>query len=225
MAEDGTAPIPARSGKRRSRIQEKNRKRILDAALDVFAAEGFRGATLDQIAARAEMSKPNMLYYFDSKAAIHVALLNALMESWVAPLRALGADDPPLEALMGYVHKKLEMSRTMPRQSRLFANEVLQGAPRMGPHLERGLKPLFEEKCALIRQWTEAGRIAPVAPEHLLMTIWAVTQHYADFEAQIAVLMPEERPRWTTATAHVDAMFRQMLTPPDVPAPPAAPKA
>ncbi len=196
-----------------SRIQQRNRERILEAALDVFSAQGFRGATLDEIADRAGMSKPNMLYYFDSKEAIHVALLNALMAEWLAPLEALEAGGDPLEAVMGYVAEKLDMSRRMPRESRLFANEILQGAPRMGPHLEAGLKPLFEEKCALIRQWIAEGRIADVDPEHLLFTIWAVTQHYADFEAQVAVLTPNPAQGWTRAAAHVDGMFRTMLTP------------
>ena len=50
-----------------TRIQRRNREAILDAALEVFSAQGFRGATLDQIAERAGLSKPNMLYYFASK--------------------------------------------------------------------------------------------------------------------------------------------------------------
>lgn len=196
-----------------SRIQLRNRERILDAALDVFSAQGFRGATLDEIAERAGMSKPNILYYFDGKEAIHVALLNGLMAEWLAPLEALRDQDSPLEALMVYVATKLEMSRRMPRESRLFANEVLQGAPRMGPHLRAGLKPLFDAKCALITRWIEAGRIAPVDPEHLLFTIWAVTQHYADFEAQVDVLVSGQTDGWDRATAHVDGMFRKMLSP------------
>ncbi|ETX30152.1 TetR family transcriptional regulator C-terminal domain-containing protein [Roseivivax isoporae] len=211
MAEDAA---PAASTPRpRSRIQTRNRRRILEAALDVFSAHGFRGATLDQIADGAGMSKPNVLYYFDGKEAIHVTLLNALMAEWLAPLEALEEAEDPVEALMGYVMTKLEMSRRLPRESRLFANEILQGAPRMGPHLERGLKPLFDAKCALIRRWAAEGRIAPVDPGHFLFTVWAVTQHYADFEAQVAVLMPDGKAAWSGARRHVDGMFRGMLLP------------
>ncbi|MHA6345722.1 TetR family transcriptional regulator C-terminal domain-containing protein [Roseivivax sp. CAU 1761] len=210
MAQDATSR-PAK--KPRTRIQIRNRRRILDAALDVFSQHGFRGATLDQIAESAGMSKPNILYYFDGKEAIHVALLNALMDEWLAPLAELETCADPLEALMGYVGRKLEMSRAYPRESRLFANEILQGAPRMAGHLETGLKPLFETKCALIRVWVARGRIAPVDPEHLLFTIWAVTQHYADFEAQVAVLQPDPEAAWQRARQHVDTMFRKLLTP------------
>lgn len=115
----------------RTRIQKKNRKAILDAALDVFSAHGFRGATLDQIAAEAGLSKPNLLYYFPSKEAIHVALLSALMDTWLDPLRELDAHGDPREEILGYVRRKLQMSRDFPRESRLFANEIVQGAPRI----------------------------------------------------------------------------------------------
>ncbi|MHA6324225.1 TetR family transcriptional regulator C-terminal domain-containing protein [Roseivivax sp. CAU 1753] len=213
MANDARPQPQLGDDKPLSRIQRRNRKRILDAALDVFAAEGFRGATLDEIAERAGMSKPNMLYYFDSKSAIHVALLNALMAEWLAPLAALDEADAPVEALMRYILRKLEMSREMPRESRLFANEILQGAPRMGPHLHAGLKPLFDAKCALIRHWIDQGRVAKVDVEHFLFTVWAVTQHYADFEAQVDVLMPDKAAAWSRARSHVEQMFRGMLEP------------
>ena len=62
--------------KPRTRIQEKNSSAILEAALDVFSVHGYRGATLDQIAEMAGLSKPNLLYYFPSKEAVHTALLN-----------------------------------------------------------------------------------------------------------------------------------------------------
>ena len=67
-----------------TRIQRRNRRKILDAALDVFSAQGFRGATLDQIAAVAGLSKPNLLYYFDSKEAMHRALLDDLLDVGVS---------------------------------------------------------------------------------------------------------------------------------------------
>ena len=59
-----------------SRIQTRNRRVILDAALEEFAAAGFAGVTLDRIAAAAGLSKPNLLYYFASKEAIYTALLD-----------------------------------------------------------------------------------------------------------------------------------------------------
>ncbi len=126
-----TAPEP------RTRIQEKNTATILEAALEVFSQHGFRGATLDQIATAAGLSKPNLLYYFASKEAIHVALLTGLLDSWLDPLRALDPAGDPVEEIVGYVQRKLDMARDLPRESRLFANEIVQGAPRILRH-DRG---------------------------------------------------------------------------------------
>lgn len=197
----------------RTRIQQANQRRVLDAALDVFSAQGFRGATLDQIADRAGLSKPNLLYYFPSKEAIHSRLLSELMDDWLAPLRALDPAGDPMDEILGYVRRKLEMSRDLPRQSRLFANEVLQGAPRIGEGLEGDLKALVDEKATVIAGWIDAGRIAPLDPRHLIFSIWALTQHYADFEVQVrAVLGPGHDP-FDEAEGFLDTFYRRALCP------------
>ena len=202
------------SAPRRTRIQRRNREAILEAALDVFSAQGFRGATLDEIAARAGLSKPNLLYYFPSKAEIHRALLTALLETWLAPLRALDPDGEPIGEILAYVRRKLEMSRTLPRESRLFANEIVQGAPRLHDVLEGELRALVDDKAAVIRGWAAEGRIAPLPPHHLIFSIWALTQHYADFDAQIrAVLGPDVADPCAEAGPFLETLFTRLLTP------------
>ena len=104
------------------------------------------------------------------------------------------------------------MARDLPRESRLFANEILQGAPRMTPHLESVLRPLVDQTAQLISGWIAVGRLAPVDPRHLLFSIWATTQHYADFDAQVRVLMDEAEVH-AGAAAHLERMFRRLLTP------------
>src|SRR6056297_284855 len=198
--------------KKPTRIQIRNRKRILEAALEVFAQHGYRGATLDQIAEASGLSKPNILYYFTGKEEIHVTLLNQLMDAWLAPLHKVDADGDPLAEILTYVHRKLEMSREFPRESRLFANEILQGAPRIAPHLDAVLRPLVADKAALIQGWVDAGRLAPVDPHHLIFSIWATTQHYADFGAQVRVLMGDA-PVFETAEAFLDTLYRRLLEP------------
>ncbi|MEB8387933.1 TetR family transcriptional regulator C-terminal domain-containing protein [Rhodobacteraceae bacterium KMM 6894] len=195
-----------------SRIQTRNRALILEAALDVFAQEGYRGATLDQIATGAGLSKPNILYYFNGKEEIHVTLLNQLMDRWLDPMRQIDPHGVPLDELLRYVARKLQMSREYPRESRLFANEILQGAPRMGPHLETGLKPLVDRTAAVIQGWIDAGQLAPTEPRHLIFSIWATTQHYADFEVQVSVL-DNSPTRDATAEAFLCTLYTRMLSP------------
>lgn len=198
----------------RTRIQAKNSEAILEAALDVFSQFGFRGATLDQIAEVAGLSKPNLLYYFPSKEAIHVTLLSGLMDTWLDPLRALHHDGEPVEEILDYVRRKLEMSRLYPRESRLFANEILQGAPRILDQIEGDLKALVDEKAALMRTWIAEGRLAPVDPYHLMFSIWATTQHYADFDIQVhRVLGQEGDAPFAEAERFLTQLYRAALTP------------
>lgn len=197
----------------KTRIQRKNTAVILEAALEVFSANGYRGSTVDQIAKAAGLSKPNLLYYFPSKEAIHTTLLDRMMETWLDPMQGLKEDGDPLEEILGYVRRKLEMSRDYPRESRLFANEVIQGAPRIGPALSGELKTLVDEKSAMIQRWMDEGKIAQVDPYHLIFSIWAMTQHYADFDVQVrAVLGPGHDPL-AEAENYLVTLFTKLLTP------------
>ncbi len=195
-----------------TRIQQRNTKVILEAALDVFSQFGFRGSTLDQIAKASGLSKPNLLYYFSSKEAIHIELLSGLMHVWLDPLRAMSAAGDPKQELLDYVHRKLEMSRDYPRESRLFANEILQGAPRIGDAISGELKDLVDEKSQVIEAWIADGKIANVNPYHLLFSIWSLTQHYADFEVQVRTILQDREPDpFPEAEAYLDQLFTGLL--------------
>ncbi len=200
--------------KPRTRIQARNSTAILEAALEVFSTHGFRGATLDQIADVAGLSKPNLLYYFPSKEAVHTTLLNQLLHTWLDPLRAMNPAGDPVAEVMGYIRRKLELARHFPRESRLFANEILQGAPRMRAVIEGDLKTLVDEKAAVLTLWMDQGRIARMHPVHLLFSIWALTQHYADFDVQVrAVLGPGHDP-FAEASDFLETLFGKLLAPP-----------
>jgi TetR/AcrR family transcriptional regulator len=199
------------SGKVQTRIQKEKTAKIYAAALSVFAAQGYRGATLDAIAHEAGMSKPNLLYYLESKEAIHTALIGKLMETWLDPLRELNDEGEPLDNILGYVKRKLEMSRNYPRESRLFANEILQGAPRIHHLLSGELKQLVDEKSALIQRWIMAGRIRKVDPVHLIFSIWSLTQHYADFDAQIQAVLGADTDPYPDAENYLLILFSRML--------------
>ncbi|MCT8971307.1 TetR family transcriptional regulator C-terminal domain-containing protein [Microbaculum marinisediminis] len=185
------APVPNQRKKPRTRIQAINRNIILDAALDAFSSYGYRGATIDQIAEKAGMSKPNLLYYFRRKEDIYRAVLEATLATWLEPLEHLDAGGDPIEEIAKYIRLKLRMARDMPRESRLFSNEILHGAPAIGEFLRGPLKDLVDAKAKVIRRWVDEGRITPVDPVHLIFMIWATTQHYADFDVQVRAVLGE----------------------------------
>ncbi|RYE88144.1 MAG: TetR family transcriptional regulator [Hyphomicrobiales bacterium] len=199
-----------------TRIQREKQDIILEAALDIFSVHGFRGATIDQIAEAAGMSKPNLLYYFPRKEEIHKRLIAKMLEIWLAPLKAFSADGDPVPEIRSYIRRKLEMSRDFPRESRLFANEVLQGAPRILDMLAVDLKALVDEKVQILETWMAQGKIARTDPYHLIFSIWATTQHYADFDVQVrAVLGPERggEGRFEDAARYLENLFLHGLLP------------
>lgn len=197
--------------KPRTRIQQRNSTAILEAALEVFSQHGFRGATLDQIAEGAGLSKPNLLYYFPSKEAVHTALLSKLLDTWLDPLRAMNPEGDPLTEIMGYVRRKLELSRDFPRESRLFANEILQGAPRMRDAIAGDLKTLVDEKAVVLLRWMDEARIARLHPVHLIFSIWALTQHYADFDVQVRAVLGEGHDPFAEAQDFLQTLFTRLL--------------
>jgi TetR/AcrR family transcriptional regulator len=200
----------------KTRIQREKQDIILDAALGIFSLHGFRGATIDQIAEAAGMSKPNLLYYFASKEEIHRRLLTSMLDLWLDPLRELDSDGDPMPEIRSYIRRKLEMARDYPRESRLFANEMLQGAPHAIDVLEGELRVLVDDKAKVIESWMEQGKIARTDPYHLIFSIWATTQHYADFDVQVRAVLGLNRGgegRFEDAARYLEHLFMDGLLP------------
>ncbi len=167
----------------------QKRQQLLAAALDVFSLYGFNGASLDEIAQLADMHKSNIFYYYENKEALYVEVLTTVMQKWLAPLQMLEADLEPTEALSHYLMTKIEISRTQPKASKLFALEIIQGAPHILPILKGPLKKLFKRKAKVISNWQEQGKISDkIDAELLIINIWGLTQNYADFSTQMEMV-------------------------------------
>ena len=164
------------------------RSAVLRAALGLFSRFGLHGTSVDQVAARAGVSKSNLLYYFANKEELYVCVLRDLLAVWLAPLREFSAEQDPQHAIGDYIERKLAFSRDSPDASRLFCLEIIQGAPLIRDELERELRELVAAKSAVIQAWITAGRLAPVDPQHLIFVLWAATQHYADFAVQVEAM-------------------------------------
>ncbi|MBY4677016.1 TetR family transcriptional regulator C-terminal domain-containing protein [Marinobacterium arenosum] len=164
--------------------------RILRAAEKVFAGKGFSGSSMDAVAEAAGLSKQNLIYYFPSKETLYHRVLQDILDLWMEKMAFI--EDPqaePAELITAYIRGKLELSRDYPDASRVFAHEVINGAPVLKNYLLSHLKPLFERDSARVRQWIADGKIDPIEPEHLFFCIWASTQTYADFASQIQLLL------------------------------------
>jgi TetR/AcrR family transcriptional regulator len=174
-------------------IREANEARILRAAEKTFALHGFRGTTTESIAAEAGLPKANVHYYFGTKANLYREVLKGILEDWMQAAAAFESDDDPERALRSYITAKMEFSRQRPYGSRVWASEIMRGAPVMERFLGTTLKGWVNARVKSIRSWIDAGKVRAVDPESFLYMIWAVTQHYADFERQIVILNGGEK--------------------------------
>jgi TetR/AcrR family transcriptional regulator len=194
----------------KGQIRQSNEAQILTAAEQVFAGAGFAGATMVAIAAAAGLPKANLHYYFGSKQELYRAVLAHTLQDWLEPTRVFTPEADPKSAIEAYIRAKMALAMARPHASKVFANELLHGAPVVKTLLASELRPLVLAKAAIIAQWVTQGRMAQVDPVHLFFTLWAATQTYADFEVQIGAVLgqetlgPEDQAR---ATEHVVSLL------------------
>jgi TetR/AcrR family transcriptional regulator len=198
------APGPESASK--GLIRQTNEALILLAAEKVFARAGFGGATMAAIAEGSGLPKANLHYYFGSKDVLYRAVLARILNDWLVPTHGITFEAEPRAALEQYIRAKMTLSAERPDGSKVFANELLHGAPVVKELLSTELRQLVLDKAAVVQGWIDAGRMAPVDATHLFFTIWAATQTYADFDAQVCAVLGTESlgPRdYARATEHV----------------------
>lgn len=194
----------------KGQIRQANEILILTAAERVFAGAGFGGATMAAIAEASGLPKANLHYYFGSKQDLYRAVLARTLEDWLMPLNAITLEADPAEAIEQYIRAKMDLSAKRPHASKVFANELLHGAPVVKNLLMTELRDMVQAKVAVIEGWVAAGRMAKVDATHLFFSIWAATQTYADFDVQVSAVLDVEslqEAHYARATEHVVALM------------------
>lgn len=169
-------------------IRRSNVEKILLGAEKVFAEKGFAGTAMADIAAEVELPRSNLHYYFSTKTELYNAVLLGLLEVWKQDALCFETYDDPRLVLSSYIRAKMTHSRTRPYGSKVWADEIIHGAPTLGLTLDASLYDWAKMKEAKIRQWVADKRILPVEPSSVLFMIWASTQHYADFDHQVNII-------------------------------------
>jgi TetR/AcrR family transcriptional regulator len=187
---DQPEPIISSAGKRRVANRDRLEAAILLEAVRIFAECGYEGASVAVIAENAGLSKQNLMYYFPTKQVLYERVLDDVLDDWLE--RMAGLNDPgqaPVDLLRAYIGAKLLFSREQPWASRVYAMEVIGGAQFYGAQIRARVIPLLRRDIETFERWIREGRIAPVNATHLLFAIWAMTQSYADFSAQMALVL------------------------------------
>ncbi|NCM98144.1 MAG: TetR family transcriptional regulator [Rhodobacterales bacterium] len=205
-----TAQVSRLKPGRRTEIRQQNVATILSAAEKVFAEAGFGGATMQLIADMAGLPKANLHYYFATKEELYRSVVENIFQIWLHAADSFDAAPGPVEGIGAYIDAKMEISRRHPAGSKVWASEVMHGAPVIQDYLETTLRQWTSGRAAVIERWTREGKMAAVNPEHLLYMLWATTQHYADFGHQIETLnggKPLSERQWRAAKDSVKAII------------------
>jgi TetR/AcrR family transcriptional regulator len=195
---------------KRTETRRENERMILDAAEKVFAEAGYGGATMQLIADMAGLPKANLHYYFPTKEALYRQVVRNIFEIWLHAADSFDDAPGPEEGIGAYIEAKMEISRRHPFGSKVWASEVMHGAPVIQDYLETTLRDWTAGRMAVIQRWVDQGKMAPVDPRHLLYMLWAMTQHYADFGHQIETLnggQPLSDAQWRDATETVKTVI------------------
>lgn len=171
------------------KIRKDNEMAILTAAEKEFASRGFNGASMNRIAQGAGVPRTNVHYYFKNKEELYAKVLTDVIKMWDSSFNQITSEDDPAEALEGYIRAKVTYSRTNPMASKIFASEILHGAPVLSNYLKKDYRDWLRGKAKIIDTWVAQGKMDAVDPFYLIFMIWASTQHYADFEVQVKTVL------------------------------------
>ena len=171
-----------------SSIRERNKELILRAASEEFAEKGFAASKTSDIADRAGLPKPNVYYYFKSKETLYREVLDSIVEPLLQASAPFNQPGEPADVLRAYIRTKIRISREHACASKVFASEIMHGAPHLPAERAAQLNAQAAHNVACIQGWIDKGLMAAVDPHHLMFSIWAATQTYADFDWQISTV-------------------------------------
>jgi TetR/AcrR family transcriptional regulator len=194
-----------------SSIRERNRELILRAASEEFADKGFAASKTSDIAAKAGLPKPNVYYYFKSKDNLYREVLESIIEPLLQAYAPFDQPGRPADVLRAYIRAKIRISRDLPHASKVFASEIMHGAPHLTAEQVSQLDAHAQHCIACIQKWIDQGQMAPVSPHHLMFSIWAATQTYADFDWQISNVTGKATLDDADYEAAVDTITRLVL--------------
>ena len=176
-----------------TRIRARNEEKILRAAVGLFAARGFDGTRIKDIAESSGLPKANVYYYFPAKERIYTTLIEQVIEGWDQAFEHIVPEREPREAIEAYVRAKLEYSRRHEPESRFFANEILRGARFLSRRHRRHMQEVTRERTGVVQEWIRQEKMAPVDPPHFFLLLWSATQFYADFGSLAADTLQKRR--------------------------------
>lgn len=180
---------------------EQTPKRLLDAARKVFAQQGYDGASLDQVAAAAGMTKGAVYHHFDSKADLFWALAEERLERQMALADAAAVEAPTWnEATLQKVLRDVVEDAAADQDWARLHFEILSRTrdPDARQHFLKQEKLILDRLTEMVRAAQERGDArCDVAPEAIAVTIAAVGERLLQYDMlqvkdpNVATLLPD----------------------------------
>lgn len=185
--------------------REEVRELIRSAAISEFATNGLMGASTQRIADRAGITKTRLHYYISSKTELYEDALEHVTGAWVELFDGISVTHDPRSFIASYIERKLRFCLQNPDAVRLFAKEVMRGAPMLLDRFTRS-RTTMRRAAAMINGWADAGLIRRVDPVLLQFHIWAMTEHYALRQSEVQFMLGLKSPE----DLDVDLVVREM---------------
>jgi TetR/AcrR family transcriptional regulator len=190
--------------------------RILEAARGEFAQHGY-AARLQDIAERAGLTHPTLLYHFKSKERLYAAVIEQAMLDWAAMTsRAVSAAPVGFERVAALVAAGMEFFATHHDFVVIWRREAIEGGGRLEDAMADHMRPFLERAVAFLEREVAAGRLRQHDPVELMQLVYgAVSTYFSDagFRARLSgsdPLAPEARARFAAALTE---MLRDALAP------------
>jgi len=167
------------------------RQQILVEATRLFAARGFDGTSLQDLADAVGIRKPSLLYHFNSKAELRRGVLEELLSHWQDVLpRLLLAATSGLRRFDAITRELVTFFTDSPDRARLLVREALDRPVELRASIVDNVSPWVKVVCDNIRAGQKQGMIHPdVDPEaYVTHVIALVISSVATFDTVGAVM-------------------------------------
>ncbi|MDH3350978.1 MAG: TetR/AcrR family transcriptional regulator [Gammaproteobacteria bacterium] len=161
---------PARKQQQRSIVTQQ---KLLDAAIEAFSENGFKGTSTRDIADRAGVHHPLITYHFKNKDQLWRAATNQIFREFNISMVKAMAEVPeirPKARAEAFIRTYLRFSLNQPALHKIILQEAAYESDRLKWLTENHLRPLFKEVHKALTELQELG-VAPPGNAALLFNM------------------------------------------------------
>lgn len=172
MSEETTLaqPQPVRKQQQRSIVTQQ---KLLDAAIEAFSENGFKGTSTRDIAARAGVHHPLITYHFKNKDQLWRAAADHIFSAFTRSLSKSLVENRNMDAkkrMSAMIYAYVNYAKSQPALHKVMVQEASCPSPRLEWLIDTHLKPFFEASFSLLGELQDLG-IAPAGNPALLFNM------------------------------------------------------